>query len=164
MYFTKLKTLIDELNTYHPGCTCGACRCGGIREMVDYLQTEYLMDFLMGLNEFFSRARAQLLLMDLIPTVSKAFPLLLQEEQQWSIGSFSTLPSIATLAVVTLNNFKNVPSNKQPLFVLIATVLNTLLICITRFMVILQDIKQNSNNVQAIISTYKVLLSMQQIL
>jgi len=64
MYFTKFKTLIDELNTYRPACSCGACNCDGVREMADFLQMEYLMDFLMGLNENFSQARAQLLLME----------------------------------------------------------------------------------------------------
>lgn len=38
VYYTKFNTLIDELNTYRPGCTCGACSCDIVREMTDFLQ------------------------------------------------------------------------------------------------------------------------------
>ncbi|KAL0534469.1 hypothetical protein IC582_028760 [Cucumis melo] len=108
MYFTKFKTLIDELNSYRSACTCGSCRCGRNQEVANFLQTEYLMDFLMGLNDSYAQTRTQLLLMEPIPSISRAFSLLLQEEQQRAIGSFS--PAINTPAialVVSSNNPRN---------------------------------------------------------
>ena len=80
--------------------------------MTDFLQMEYLMDFLMGLNENFSQAWAQLLLMDPLPTTSRTFSLLLQEEQQRSIGSSSsTAPTMAF--AISSNSSKNGTSNRQ---------------------------------------------------
>lgn len=112
MYFTKYKTLIDELNTYRPTCTCRACSCGGIHEIIDFLQVEYLMDFLMGLNENFSQIKAQLLIMDPLPSISRAFSLILQEEQQRSIGSFSSTTP-AMVPAFASNYSKNNSTNQQ---------------------------------------------------
>ena len=45
-------------------------------------QEERLMQFLMGLNDSFSAIRSQILLMDPLPAVNKAYSLVLQEENQ----------------------------------------------------------------------------------
>lgn len=60
-YFTQLKTLWAELASYRPFCTCGRCSCSGVQAISDYFQTEYVMSFLMGLNDSFSQIREQLL-------------------------------------------------------------------------------------------------------
>lgn len=98
MYFTRLKTLWDEYITYRPGCTCGRCTCGGQRALDEFFQFEYLMSFLMGLNESFAPTRAQILLMDPPPSASKAFSLLSQEEQQRTIPIFATPPPVVAFA------------------------------------------------------------------
>lgn len=54
--------------------------------MTKFLQSEYVMAFLMGLNDNFNNARSQVLLMDQIPRISKVFSLVTQEEIQRSIG------------------------------------------------------------------------------
>ncbi|GAV87419.1 hypothetical protein CFOL_v3_30845 [Cephalotus follicularis] len=46
------------------------------------------MDFLQRLNESYASIRSQLLLMDLLPSVNKAYSLLLQEERQCSLTDF----------------------------------------------------------------------------
>ncbi|KAJ0053636.1 hypothetical protein Pint_01350 [Pistacia integerrima] len=43
---------------------------------------EYIMSFLMGLDDSFSQVRGQLLLMDLMPPINRVFSLIVQEEQQ----------------------------------------------------------------------------------
>ena len=86
MYFTKLKTLWEELSNYRPGCSCGKCTCGGGKELNAYHQMEYIMSFLMGLNDSFGQVRGQLLLMDPIPHINKVFSLVSQEERQRSVG------------------------------------------------------------------------------
>ena len=44
------------------------------------------MQFLMGLNESYSQIKGQILLMEPLPTVNKAYSLLIQEERQRSVG------------------------------------------------------------------------------
>ncbi|XP_068647970.1 uncharacterized protein [Aristolochia californica] len=81
-YFTKLKTIWEELRNYHPHCSCGKCSCGGVTNLNDHHHMEYIMSFLMGLNDSFSHVRGQLLLMDLMPPLNCVFSLVVQEEQQ----------------------------------------------------------------------------------
>ncbi|XP_068657869.1 uncharacterized protein [Aristolochia californica] len=83
-YFTKLTTLWEELNNYRPHCSCGKC-CGGVKDLIDYYSMEYVISFLMGLDDSFSHVRGQLLLMDPMPPLNRVFSLVVQEEQQWRI-------------------------------------------------------------------------------
>lgn len=65
-YFTRLKTLWTELSSYRPVCSCGKCTCGGVKDAVTFLQTEYVMHFLMGLNDSFSQIRLNYFLWSLL--------------------------------------------------------------------------------------------------
>ncbi|XP_020970398.1 uncharacterized protein LOC110268505 [Arachis ipaensis] len=49
-YFTKIKVLWEELNSYRPV----QCNCGDARTMQEFLQAEYVHCFLMGLDESYS--------------------------------------------------------------------------------------------------------------
>ncbi|KZV13796.1 hypothetical protein F511_45032 [Dorcoceras hygrometricum] len=82
-YYTKMRTLWDELKDFQP---VSVCRCGSMKEWVDYRNQECAMQFLMGLNESYAHIRAQILLMDPLPTISKIFSLVVQEERQSSIN------------------------------------------------------------------------------
>lgn len=75
----------EELSNYKPRCTCGHCSCGGVKDVQNYFDSEYVMTFLMGLNDFFAHVRGQLLFMDPIPAFNKVFSLVLQEERQRGI-------------------------------------------------------------------------------
>ena len=75
-YFMKLKALWEEMNVFHPACRCGMCTCGGVKALNDYFQMEYVMSFLMGLNESFSQVRGQLLLLDPLPPINKVYSLI----------------------------------------------------------------------------------------
>ncbi|KAL2235750.1 uncharacterized protein LOC110011319 [Sesamum indicum] len=86
-YLTKVKKLWNELFCLAPSlkCTCGACTCGinkAIGEMYTALQ---LMQFLMGLHESFDKEKSQLLKMDPLPDLEKAFLILFAVQQQRSI-------------------------------------------------------------------------------
>ena len=87
VYFTKLKTIWEELNNYRPVCSCAKCSCGGVKDLSGYYQMEYVMSFLMGLNDSYAQIRGQLLLMDPLPPINKAFSLISQEENQRKIGN-----------------------------------------------------------------------------
>ena len=82
VYFTKLKTIWEELSNYRPVCTCG-----GVKNLSSHYQMEYIMSFLMRLNDSFAQVRGQLLLMDPLPPIIKVFSLISQEEHQKKIGS-----------------------------------------------------------------------------
>lgn len=85
-YFTTSRTLIDELNAlaHIPKCTCvsNSCICGVSNKLEEYEHINSLSQFLMGLNDNFIRIRGQMLLMKPLPTLSQAYSMLLQEENQ----------------------------------------------------------------------------------
>lgn len=71
-YYTRLKTLWDELKDFQP---ISVCHCGSMKEWVIYQNQECVMQFLMGLNESYAQIRAQILMMDHIPAINKIFRL-----------------------------------------------------------------------------------------
>ncbi|KAH7529435.1 hypothetical protein FEM48_Zijuj05G0183700 [Ziziphus jujuba var. spinosa] len=101
---------IDELRHYQPTPTC---HCGGIRAWALYQEQEYVLQFLMGLNESFSIVRAQILMLGLLPSFAKVFNLVIQEERQRTIGSIPQNPtesmafSAATNAVTSSGPKRN---------------------------------------------------------
>ena len=68
-YYTKFKGLWDGLPEYRT-CSCG------------HQAKECVMSFLMGLNDTYTAVSGQILLMDPIPSLSKVFSLLVQDEKQ----------------------------------------------------------------------------------
>ncbi|KAL9444374.1 hypothetical protein AB3S75_017540 [Citrus x aurantiifolia] len=76
-YYTRLKKLWDELGSYNDTvCSCEA----------DHKRRR-LMQFLMGLNESYSAIRGQILLINPLPDVAKAYSSIVQEEKQRSLGA-----------------------------------------------------------------------------
>ncbi|XP_016647541.1 PREDICTED: uncharacterized protein LOC107880502 [Prunus mume] len=69
------------------------------------------MQFLMGLNESYSTIRGQILLMQPLPMVRKAYSLITQEEKQR--GSSQAITEPAAMAV--RNNQRSNSSGRQPL-------------------------------------------------
>ena len=68
------------------------------------------MKFLMGVNESFSQVRSQVLLMDPLPSVSKVYSLMIQEETQRSIPNASVVKvdSTALAAKVSTDQVNHV--------------------------------------------------------
>ncbi|KAG8648046.1 hypothetical protein MANES_09G140601v8 [Manihot esculenta] len=82
VYFTKLKRLWDEFGSVEtlPTCTCGASKAiAGITNRNRFMQ------FLMGLNETFESVRDQVLGMDPLPTINKAYSMVMKFESQRKI-------------------------------------------------------------------------------
>ena len=84
-YFTKIKTLWEELNNYKPISICSCYHCGRMKSILDLYSQERVLQFLMRLNDSFSAVRAQILLMDHFPSINKVFSLIIQEEKQREI-------------------------------------------------------------------------------
>lgn len=85
-YNTKLKSLWEELQDFKAECTYN---CGGVKPLLAETKCEYVMLFLMGLSDGFSYVRGQILTMDLIPSITKVFSLVLQDEKHREIGAIS---------------------------------------------------------------------------
>lgn len=82
VYFTKLKALWEEMSNFRPICSCGNCTCGGVKDLIAYFQTEYVMSFFMGLNNSFTQIRGQSLLLNPIPPINKVFSRLSRMRQR----------------------------------------------------------------------------------
>lgn len=78
-YFTRMKRNWDELNIVSelPPCTCGSSKA-----LAKFLQEQKLIQFLMGLNSDYNAIRGDILMMMLLPSLSQAYSLLMQEEKQ----------------------------------------------------------------------------------
>lgn len=81
-YYTQMKGFWDELLNYQsiPACSCGTA-CASLKIFLQHQHEEYVMWFLVGLNQKYSHVWSQILLMNPLPKINKVFALVLQEEQ-----------------------------------------------------------------------------------
>ncbi|XP_057457806.1 uncharacterized protein LOC130748594 [Lotus japonicus] len=75
------------------------------------MHMEYVLAFLMGLNESYSQVRGQVLLMDPLPSINRVFSLIHQEEKQRQIGISSSADPSSSLACVVQANPANSKSH-----------------------------------------------------
>jgi hypothetical protein len=87
-YYTKLKGLWDELASYSDA-SYGAQQ-----------DQQKLMQFLMGLNEFYSAIRGQILLMNPLPSIRQAYSSVSQEEKQRLLATRTTTDYSGSEAMV----------------------------------------------------------------
>ncbi|KHN22372.1 hypothetical protein glysoja_033065, partial [Glycine soja] len=111
IYFTRFKGLwaeLGELKANH------SCNCGGVAPLLASIKEEFVMSFLMGVNESFAHARGQILLMKPIPDIDETFSLLLQDETHRVVGVQPNFAPPAEMAcAVTLSNAKGKPTRKN---------------------------------------------------
>ncbi|GMI69096.1 hypothetical protein HRI_000578900 [Hibiscus trionum] len=112
-YYTQHKIIWDELCSVKPICTCSNCTCSGVQKMIDEQGKEQVLQFLMGLNDSFSHVRGQILLMDPLPSITKVFSLIIQEENQRIIMIDASIPE-ATFAVRTNVPFSYSQKKSRP--------------------------------------------------
>ncbi|KAL0433732.1 UNVERIFIED_CONTAM: hypothetical protein Slati_2707500 [Sesamum latifolium] len=90
--------LWDELVSLKPPamCTCGKCTCGS---KVEEMEASHLIQFLTGLNESYDNIYNQILVLEPLPHVNKAFfPVLRVERQrQVNMGSIDSGDNSALL-------------------------------------------------------------------
>ncbi|XP_075101647.1 uncharacterized protein LOC142177082 [Nicotiana tabacum] len=69
-YFTTLKRFWDELDSLnsHLGCTCD-CICDGKKKIAKFMEDQRVIQFLMGLNDFYAQARGNILMMSPFPDI-----------------------------------------------------------------------------------------------
>ncbi|XP_015932646.2 uncharacterized protein LOC107458946 [Arachis duranensis] len=87
-YFTKLKSIWEQLSGFRPVLDCvmcsETCKCG-LAKMREYREESYTVRLLRGLNEQYSNVRSNIMLMNPLPDVNTAFSLLTQQERQFDI-------------------------------------------------------------------------------
>ncbi|XP_019228638.1 PREDICTED: uncharacterized protein LOC109209766 [Nicotiana attenuata] len=75
-YFTRLRSLWDEMSTAYVGPVCS---CGVLPKFIEELK---LFWFLAGLNESYSTVKSNILMISPLPTVSRADSMLQHDEKQ----------------------------------------------------------------------------------
>lgn len=107
-YFTKFRALNDELESLSelPKCLCGKCSCAINKKLSDFTKSVLLSQFLMELNDQFTVIRGHILMISPPPTLSEAYGILLQEEQQREKVPTVISENIA-MAVKQYNDFGN---------------------------------------------------------
>ncbi|XP_050234723.1 uncharacterized protein LOC126682967 [Mercurialis annua] len=117
-YFTHLRTIWDELSNLRPipSCHCQSmCECGLIETIRKYHEQDLVIRFLKGLNENFAVIKSQILLMEPLPTINRAFALVVQQERETATGSSYVQPQVIESNVLYAGrgNF-NQPNNSKP--------------------------------------------------
>ncbi|XP_019442317.1 PREDICTED: uncharacterized protein LOC109347040 [Lupinus angustifolius] len=105
-YFTQIKGLCEQLNTFKPipSCLCEVkCKCTLIPIIKKYRENDYVICFLMGLNDQYSIVKTRIMLMDPLPSINKVFSLLVQQERQ----STMLTDDSKLIANISNDNFDN---------------------------------------------------------
>jgi len=89
-YHSKLRDLWDEYDAIMP---CPSCPCPESKKFGEHCDYQRLLQFLMGLNESYSPPRSQILMMSPIPSLNKAYAMLIDQESQRSLASNSSSAS-----------------------------------------------------------------------
>jgi len=83
-YFTKLRIIWVELESYRPDPTCSCdpkCVCDALTSMIERKQQNRIMQFLRGLNDQFNTVRSNVLMMDPLSNIAKVFSYVVQQER-----------------------------------------------------------------------------------
>ncbi|XP_010532340.1 PREDICTED: uncharacterized protein LOC104808363 [Tarenaya hassleriana] len=102
-FFTKLNALWEELKSYepYPVCTCRGCTCQANKKLLELLDRRNVVKFLMKLNESYQPARRQILMVDPLPSLSKVYNMIAQEEHQRHASSPSPNSVVFQTTVVS---------------------------------------------------------------
>ncbi|GJT04378.1 cysteine-rich receptor-like protein kinase 8 [Tanacetum coccineum] len=105
IYYHNLKGLWDEYDCLEAPymCVC-ACACENGRVDRERDQRKRLIQFLMGLDECYANVRGQIILMNPMPSVAKAYSMIRQEHKQREAFSFKNTPT-------ALSTYSNNPRN-----------------------------------------------------
>ncbi|XP_056694807.1 uncharacterized protein [Spinacia oleracea] len=115
VYYGKLKQVWDKLQIIEPfpDCTCGAmskCSCGLLRKILEADQLRKLIQLITGLNKDYDQAKINLLSMDPLPSVNRAYHLLQQIEKQGALNLSSHSSEMSALLSVHNNQYNRPPS------------------------------------------------------
>ncbi|KAJ4769803.1 Retroelement pol polyprotein-like [Rhynchospora pubera] len=105
-YYTRLKGMWDELSNHSPvpSCVCGGCACNLTAKLIKDRDDEKIHQFLMGLDDsIFGNVRTHILGMDPLPSLSKVYSMVVQEERHRSVVRDQDVRSDAVSFAVQLH-------------------------------------------------------------
>ncbi|KAG8657892.1 hypothetical protein MANES_03G091160v8 [Manihot esculenta] len=106
-YYTSLKKKWDELLCLAPLPVC--CETG--TAIIDYDNNRRLMQFLMGLGDEYDNVKNQILLQDPLPSINKAYSMIMSVEKQREVQIDSTSSSETAAVILARRNFSGNRSN-----------------------------------------------------
>ncbi|GJS37420.1 retrovirus-related pol polyprotein from transposon TNT 1-94 [Tanacetum coccineum] len=114
-FFNKLKRCWDELQSLNglPTCNCGKmreCTCSVIEKFIERNSNSKLIQFLIKLSDGYEYVRSQILAMDPLPSVNKAFYIVQQIEKQKQITNHAFEP---TAFFASMNNKRGSSSKRD---------------------------------------------------
>nr|XP_025883823.1 uncharacterized protein LOC112940259 [Solanum lycopersicum] len=83
-YFSKMRELWAEFDALMP---CPSCSCTESKKYMEHFDYQRLVQFLMGLNDSYSQSSNQIMMMTPIPSINKAYAMILSEESRRSLTS-----------------------------------------------------------------------------
>ncbi|KAK3026572.1 hypothetical protein RJ639_041158 [Escallonia herrerae] len=89
-YYGKLKGVWNELHNLRP---IPVCTCGAGKKMQEMREEEKVFDFLMGLDDTYKTVRSQILSIDPLPGLGRAYAVAAQEEKQQVVAA-ARVPTI----------------------------------------------------------------------
>ncbi|XP_022886917.1 uncharacterized protein LOC111402846 [Olea europaea var. sylvestris] len=101
VYLSKFKTLLDELMNYEavPNCSCGSSKI-----VIQNQQRDWVIKFLMGLNDSYKGIKAQILLIKPFPILNEVYSIIQQEEKMREISTEGS--SHESMALLARGSFK----------------------------------------------------------
>ncbi|GKD98354.1 hypothetical protein Tco_1382251, partial [Tanacetum coccineum] len=112
-YYHRLNSLWREFDalTKLPRCICEVkCSCDAIKELGLHQQLMKLMQFLMGLDDFYQPVRSSLLTRDPLPEVKNAYNVISREESHRGVpessGETESKQNATSFVAKTFNNNK----------------------------------------------------------
>ncbi|XP_070056749.1 uncharacterized protein [Nicotiana tomentosiformis] len=103
-YYTKLKEYWDKIYiiSLERPCTCSA--------MHEFSEAQKLIQFISGLNKTYSTIKSNILMMSLVPSVEKAYSILIRDEKQREINSGSQPFSSDSTSFIANSNSNSSPN------------------------------------------------------
>ncbi|XP_009624220.1 uncharacterized protein [Nicotiana tomentosiformis] len=116
-YFLKHRELWDEFDALMP---CPGCPYPESKQYAQHFEYQRLLQFLTGLNESYSQSRSQIMMMYPLPSINKAYSLLVDQESQRNLTSTTqvaqvteALESTALYSSKSVNNTGNYRSKRS---------------------------------------------------
>ncbi|KAF7810093.1 uncharacterized protein G2W53_036836 [Senna tora] len=109
LYYNKIHRLWDELHRLKPTprCTCGKCSCEFNKQLYQLEADTRLVHFLMGLNQVYEVIRSQILSLDPLPSVNKAFAMVVNVETEKEINLSLNGNQVEASAMSAKGNFRS---------------------------------------------------------
>ncbi|CAH9099563.1 unnamed protein product [Cuscuta epithymum] len=106
-YFTQLQILWKELSIYRVvlACSCKSkCNCGILEKIQKERDDDCVIKFLRGLNDSYAQVRSQVMLIDPMPTLSRTFSLIQQQEREFGVNVSAIPQEVSANALYQGNN------------------------------------------------------------